>query len=267
MATARTAQAVTYGESFFAAQAPDSLRGAQQVVPEVMALLSPASVVDVGCGVGTWLSVFRDCGVADFLGIDGSYVDARQLKVASQCFVARDLTGAIDLNRRFDLAVSLEVAEHLPPEAAEGFVAQLVELSDLVLFSAAIPGQGGDHHVNERWQSYWRDLFSARGYDPVDCLRHRFWNDPKVPAYYRQNMILYAERRLLAESPRLRAEADRAALIPLDLVHPLVAEAMLRRQPNLKALLRALPGSLRKSLLWHLGVRLKPAGDARPENN
>jgi hypothetical protein len=254
MTSAPPREAVTYGTSFFEAQAPDSLRGARQVVPEIMAVLSPSSVVDVGCGVGTWLSVFRDCGVADILGIDGSYVDSKQLQVAPECFLARDLTAPIGLDRRFDLAVSLEVAEHLPPHAAEPFVAELVKLSDVVLFSAAIPGQGGAHHVNERWQSYWCDLFRVRGYDPIDCLRHRFWNDPKVPAYYRQNMILYVERRMLAESPRFGAVAVPAAGLPLDVVHPLVAEAIQRRQPNLSALLRAFPASIRKSLLWRLGV-------------
>ena len=205
--------------------------------------------------MGTWLSVFRDCGVTDVLGVDGAYVETESLLIPADCFLARDLTAPIGLDRRFDLAMSLEVAEHLPPEVAVSFVGQLVDLSDIVLFSAAIPGQGGRNHINERWQSDWCRLFSAREYVPVDCLRHRFWKDPEVSAYYRQNMILYVQQEVLVHNPKLQAEANHAALIPLDLAHPLVVESMLTRQPNLKTLLLALPGSIRQSLLWHLGLR------------
>ena len=253
MSAEALANEVSYSRAFYEAQAPGSLLAARRVVPTIQALLSPKSVVDVGCGVGTWLSVFREQGATEILGIDGSYVDPATLVIPAACFLARNLAGPIDMQRRFDLAVSLEVAEHLPPSSSGSFVDQLVGLSDIVLFSAAIPGQGGVNHVNEQWQSYWRRLFEERGYAPVDCLRQRFWDDVEVQAYYRQNMLLYVERGLLARRPDLMAEADRGAVIPSDLVHPLLLEFVRAHPPKLSKLVRALPGAIRQSVNWHLG--------------
>jgi SAM-dependent methyltransferase len=253
MSDKAAAHEVTYSRAFYEAQSPASLLAARRVVPAVEALVSPRSVVDVGCGVGTWLSVFRERGVAEILGIDGSYVDPATLLIPAECFLPRDLTGPINVSRRFDMAISLEVAEHLPPSSSGSFVDQITGLSDIVLFSAAIPGQGGANHINEQWQSYWRRLFDERGYAAVDCLRYRFWDDAEVQAYYRQNMLLYVDRELLAHCPHLQAEAERGALIPSDLVHPLLLEFVRAHPPKLSKLIGALPGAIRQSVNWHLG--------------
>ena len=122
------------------------------------------SAVDVGCGVGTWLSVLRERGVDTVRGFDGAWVRADLPTIPRESFIAVDLTERIPKSDRFDLAISVEVAEHLRRLAAETFVDSLVDLSDFVLFSAAIPHQGGKHHLNERWQDYWAGLFWARGY-------------------------------------------------------------------------------------------------------
>ncbi len=248
---------VTYGPTYYDLVVQDSLRAARQVVPAVASLVNPRSVVDVGCGIGTWLSVFRERGVADVLGIDGSYVQPQMLLIPGECFLARDLTKPIGLGRRFDLAMSVEVGEHLPANLADSFIDQLIDLSDIVLFSAAIPGQGGFHHINEQWQDYWRRLFEARGYATVDCVRHQFWQNPEVISYYSQNMFLYVENRLLASRPDLQALAERGSVLPTDLVHPRMMEAAIAREPNLnlRTLLRALPAAIRVSVKWHLGVR------------
>jgi SAM-dependent methyltransferase len=246
---------VTYNSAFFEAQSPASLRSARKIVPDVLSLVSPTSVVDLGCGVGTWLSVFREKGVSDILGVDGCYVDTDALLIPRDCFLPHDLATPIAVTRQFDLAISLEVGEHLPAEASDFLVDQLVGLANIVLFSAAIPGQGGFHHINEQWQSYWRDRFESRGYVPVDCIRHRFWRDPDVGAYYRQNMLLYVEQGLLASRPNLRAEAERGAVLPSDLVHPLLLDHVLTRQPNLRPLLRGLPAAILRAVKWRLGFR------------
>jgi SAM-dependent methyltransferase len=248
---------VTYDPTYYDLVVQDSLRAARQIVPAVVSLVNPRSVVDVGCGIGTWLSVFRERGVADVLGIDGSYVQPQMLLIPGECFLARDLTKPIGLGRRFDLAMSLEVGEYLPANLADSFIDQLVGLSDIVLFSAAIPGQGGFHHINEQWQDYWRRRFEAMGYPTVDCIRHQFWQNPEVILYYSQNMFLYVERRLLASRPDLQALAERGSVLPTDLVHPRMLEAAIAREPNLnlRTLLRALPAAIRVSVKWHLGVR------------
>lgn len=248
-----------YSASFYAEQSSGSVTSARVVVPYVVSLTRPASVVDVGCGIGTWLTAFREQGVATILGMDGDYVDVDSLLIPRECFQPRDLTKPTGITDRFDLAISLEVAEHLPPESGEGFVDELVRLADMVLFSAAIPGQGGTNHVNERWQSYWRGLFEQRGYAPVDCVRPKFWTDSRIVSCYRQNTILYVKQSVLDQRPDLQAEAERTAATPFDMVHPelfvMLEQIRARQRINLRRLLTLLPGAAAYSVKWHLGIR------------
>ncbi len=187
------------------------------------------SVVDVGCGAGWWLDVFRKSGVEDIFGIDGHWIEETQVKIPPACFLRRELESEYDLDRRFDLAISLEVAEHLAPSAGAGFVAELCKLAPVVLFSGAIPHQSGPGHVNEQWPSYWARKFASHGYKPVDALRLRIWNEDRVAWWYRQNIVLYANDGALAAHLKL-AEAQLASPdVPLDLVHPEMHAEMARR--------------------------------------
>jgi hypothetical protein len=124
------------------------------------------------------------------------------------------------LDRTFDLAISLEVAEHLPEEAADAFVESLTRLASVVLFSAAAPYQGGEHHVNERWPVYWAERFATHGYLSVDCIRRRIWANPAVEWWYAQNAFLYVERGRLESGPALKREYEAAGPDALPLVHP-----------------------------------------------
>jgi SAM-dependent methyltransferase len=195
-------------------------RSAEVVVPLVLALARPRSVVDVGCGLGTWLAVFAEHGVEDVRGVDGAYVERSALEIPPGSFIAWDLEQPLRLGRTFDLVVSLEVAEHLPARCAETFVASLAGLGPLVLFSAAAPHQGGCGHVNEQWPDYWARLFTGHGLVPVVCLRRAIWNDERVDWWYAQNVLLFAAPALLARCPALAAERERTGLVPLALVHP-----------------------------------------------
>lgn len=172
-------------------------------------LLRPASVLDVGCATGTWLAEWGRAGVSDLLGIDGDYVDRTALKLPRDRFKPIDLSRAFSLDRRFDLVQTLEVAEHLDQACADTFVASLTRHSDTVLFSAAIPGQGGTHHVNEQWPSYWAEKFEKAGYTAYDVVRPRFWTDSRVQYWYRQNTLLFSRERVFSD-----------AVSRLDLVHP-----------------------------------------------
>ena len=198
-----------YTPAFFDMLHDGAMSSARVIVPIVIELVKPRSVVDVGCGTGAWLSVLMENGVADVVGVDGSYIDRARLVIPSESFVTHDLSKPLELDRRFDLALSLEVAEHLPRASAPRFIATLVGLAPIVLFSAAIPGQGGTDHVNERWPDYWASLFAEHGFTPVDAIRPRIWTNAEVEPWYAQNILMFASRDALAESPPLKAEANR----------------------------------------------------------
>jgi 2-polyprenyl-3-methyl-5-hydroxy-6-metoxy-1,4-benzoquinol methylase len=155
-----------YTNDYYDALREGARRSARVVVPLVLGLVPARSVIDVGCGRGTWLAVFRAHGVEEVRGVDGDYVDRGRLEIPADRFEAHDLTRPLRPAGRFDLAVSLEVAEHLPAEAADAFVGSLTLLAPVVLFSAAAPYQGGEGHVNERWPAYWAGRFAARGVRP-----------------------------------------------------------------------------------------------------
>ena len=209
-----------YTVDFYKNHRDGSRRSARQIVPLVIELVQPKSVIDVGCGVGTWLSVFNQCGVEDFYGIDGNYVDRNMLEIPEQRFFVSDLTEPIQLDRQFDLVVSLEVAEHLPDTRAEIFVDSLTKLGPVILFSAAIPHQGGTHHVNEQWQDYWVKCFQAQGYSVIDCIRSKIWANDKVDYCYAQNIFLFVRRDYLEKSALLKAEHQSTNPALLSIVHP-----------------------------------------------
>jgi SAM-dependent methyltransferase len=209
-----------YTRAFFERIADGSRASAEAIVPLLVDLVRPLSVVDVGCGVGTWLAVFQGHGARDVLGLDGDYVPRDRLEIPADRFVPVDLRNPLPVDGSFDLAICLEVAEHLPPAAADRIVASLVRLSDVVLFSAAIPRQPGRGHVNPRWQSWWAERFAAHGYVPVDAIRRRVWSDPDVDWWYAQNALLYTREIALDEHPPLRREYDLMGDAQLSIVHP-----------------------------------------------
>jgi hypothetical protein len=218
-----------YDSAYFRIKAAGERTSAEAIVPVVMSLLEPRSVCDVGCSQGTWLAVFKEHGVDRVLGIDGDYIEREKLEIDEHEFVATDLERGVPEVGRFDLAVSLEVAEHLLTEAAQPLVDGLVALAPAVLFSAAIPGQGGRGHVNEQWPDYWSDLFARHGYFPIDCIRARVWLDRSVNAWYRQNTLLFADRPLIESNDRLREAHAGSSDRPLSIVHPLILQAALER--------------------------------------
>jgi SAM-dependent methyltransferase len=208
-----------YGGPFFDDIQAGARRSADAVVPIVLRILDVGSVADLGCGTGSWLASFLRHGIDDVRGFDGDWVDPGRLEIPREAFTAHDLAQPLRVGRTYDLALSLEVAEHLPPAAAETLVESLTRLAPAVLFSAGIPEQDGTNHVNLRWPQYWRDLFAARGYQLVDCLRHQTWSNDAIEFWYRQNMLLFATPAVIAASPTLAAEIR----VPrqIDLVHPL----------------------------------------------
>lgn len=222
-----------YRADFYRYLASFAIRSAKRVVPQLAGVLPIRSVVDFGCGHGAWLSVWQSVGVS-ITGVDGSYVDRRHLLIDAAHFHAVDLTEPIDLGRRFDLVQSIEVAEHLPASMARQFVDTLTAHGPFVLFSAAVPGQGGEHHVNEQPLDYWRAIFRQKGFVAIDYLRPLIFDDAEIERWYRYNIILYVAEDRLAALPqtlrsRLVADADE-----LDDYRPLLyrlRNALTRRLP------------------------------------
>jgi SAM-dependent methyltransferase len=192
---------------------------AQRILELVFEYIKPQSVVDIGCGVGTWLDVCRQYSIEDVFGIDGNHVDPSLLQIPQNCFKKLDLIKPIDLGRTFDLAISLEVAEHLPETVADLFVTTLTSLSPVVLFSAAVPGQGGFCHLNEQWQSYWVSHFKMCGHQLIDVIRPQIWNDTTVTSWYRQNILLFVRQDVVNNSPTWQKALHQTRQNQIDLVH------------------------------------------------
>lgn len=192
-----------YDDDFYSRDGERSLESARIVAPLIMRLAAIRSVIDVGCGLGGWLRAFSENGVPLVRGVDGNYVDPLKLYIAPECFAAVDLTKPLDLKDRYDLAICLEVAEHLDPRSGRELVGALTELAPVILFSAAVPGQGGTYHVNEQWPEYWRRIFEKRGFKMLDLIRPLIREDRRIDWWYRQNIVLFANKVAISTNPSL----------------------------------------------------------------
>lgn len=218
-------------------------------MPYVFDMVRPNSVIDIGCGVGSWLSVFCELGVEDILGIDGSYIDEDMLLIPKEKFHASDITSWPQIGRKFDLILSLEVAEHLDSIEADNYVRYISSLGDVVLFSAAIPRQGGVSHLNEQWPEYWDAKFKESGYRCIDCVRGKFWHDGSVEFWYRQNILLFVRETIYSKYQAATSEI----VHPLSIVHPEMLDIAIKRGGvvwRLKITVARYFPALRK-IYWH----------------
>jgi SAM-dependent methyltransferase len=209
-----------YDPAFFDTVREGARASAERIVPVVLELTGARSVVDVGCGDGTWLSVFARHGIADYLGVDGSYVDTNRLAIPRERFEPRDLEQPFSIARTFDVAVSLEVGEHLYDASADGFVASLAKLAPCLVFSAAIPHQTGAHHVNEQWPEYWARKFKQVGFVAIDAVRSRVWDDENVAWWYAQNTIVFVREGAMGSYPALACAFAATDPLHLTRIHP-----------------------------------------------
>lgn len=157
-------------------------------------------------------------GVEEVQGIEGPWLQPQNAEIDPKLIAIHELEKPFSLARMFDLVICLEVAEHLSPAVAESFVHTLTSHSAAVLFSAAIPFQGGTHHLNEQIPDYWARLFSEQGFATLDLVRPAVWKDDQVLWWYRQNVLLFASRDFVQMRPRLQRYCD--PIWPLSIVHP-----------------------------------------------
>ena len=204
-----------YDENFYETNQKD-LNAAQTIMAYIYDKIKPKSIVDFGCGSGTWLCAIKKLGCNNILGIDGKYVKEDWLLFEKSKFLAADLTENIELPQKYDMAISLEVAEHISEEKSETYLKNLTKASDLILFSAAIPYQGGTNHINEQFPSYWIKKFEKYGYVSYDCLRWKFWDNPDIAFWYRQNIMFFVKKEKIDELKKIFPVKE----LPTDLVHP-----------------------------------------------
>ena len=178
--------------------------------------------------------------------------DKDAIEIAKQDFREVNFEKPIPLDKKYDLAMALEVAEHISQNSAFHFVDSLVTASDFVLFSAAIPFQGGNGHINEQWPDYWAHMFSERGYVALDFVRRNIWNDKQIPRWYRQNILLFVQKEQLhgVKSSSLDEHDNN---VPLSLVHP---DTYLRKVNSMQSV-RGTWGLFRRALKDYVKTTLR----------
>ena len=206
-----------YDEQFYNEQVEGSVRSAMIVLEILYKIYQPRSVVEFGCGLGGWLASAESLGALILKGYDGNWVDTKKLKSKQIDFSAVDLEQDISVLGKYDLAISLEVAEHLTQERAKTFIKNICSVSDVVMFGAAIPYQGGANHINEQWQSYWIDLFEDEGYLCHDIFRKQIWDNAAVDCCYRQNTFLFIKKN---NEINMNEQLKNLELSMHNLVHP-----------------------------------------------
>ena len=194
--TSVTGKADVYDDSFYQGQMENSYKGAKKYAELLGKYYIPKSLIDIGCGRGTWLKAFKENGAEKLVGVDGAWNTQQNMATDDIHFYPRDLNQPISFpqHEKFDLAMSLEVAEHLEVASAITIVTSLTNFSDIVLFGAAYHEQGGTNHINEQPNTYWAKLFISLGYIPFDLFRPAFWGDDQIPFWYQQNTFLYIRK-------------------------------------------------------------------------
>lgn len=163
-------------------------------------------VLDVGCGPGIYVQALRE------LGIEADGVDLDPRCPFDICDVFSDAFLEKYTTQKYDLCISLEVAEHLGKEWADEFVKRLTQVAPTVMFSAAVPGQGGHGHINCQPKEYWIEKFGLCNYvldaaatsDLVEFMRqgyHMGWfvNNAMV---FKSYGAMYYEQIIAEETPQ-----------------------------------------------------------------
>ncbi len=233
MKTTRKELSEIYNQSFYDEQRQASLDAAGKFLPFLFNYYKPQSVIDIGCGIGTWLKVCQDLGIENIQGVDINTIESSLLLVPRESIRQLDLTKVplgnnFDINSRYDFLICLEVAEHLEPTVSQDFIEFLTSLSDVIMFSAAIPYQVGTNHINCKPFDFWIELFKKNGFKCLDLFRPRFMLDSSISSWwYSQNAFLYVRESKLKEIPVLQPFISEK---PIMYSHPCIVQNIIAQK-------------------------------------
>lgn len=215
-----------YNASYYKKHEMGSYQSAIQILEYINSFINFNSVIDFGCGMGTWCKALYNLDIKDFLGIDKHQYDPTYMLIPTEKYMQFDLCNPLKLTRKVDMAISVEVAEHVNPKYSDVFIKNLCSCSEIVLFSAAISHQGGTEHINEQSCTYWEMKFNKYGYKAIDCIRPYFWNNEQIEIWYRNNCILYIEQHTYEKSSIHIPQNT----YPLDIIHPSMLHRILKKK-------------------------------------
>ena len=201
-----------YSSAFYSELDQSSKSSAQVLVPILIDKYHPNSVVDFGCGSGAFIREFLLNKVNDVIGIEGDWILDLEFVRNEKWLQVSDLNYELELNRRVDLALCLEVAEHLDERNAHKLIRSLTLASDRIVFSAAIPGQPGTDHINLQYPEYWTDIFHMNGYSLEWDPRPSIWGKKEIAPWYKQNMLVYSKQ----------LDINRSIIYPNRMFHPTI---------------------------------------------
>ena len=133
---------------------------AERLAEVIQQLYQPTSVTDFGCATGLYLEPYAAKGIAVH-GYDNSAPALALTRLPDSVHLA-DLTMPTKVAKS-DVSICLEVLEHIDAENAVKVAKTIAKNSNILVFSAAHPGQGGDGHINCRPKDYWQGVFHAYG--------------------------------------------------------------------------------------------------------
>ena len=197
-------QKYAYTKEFYESVDLRATETAEIVFKVVNSFIEVRSIVDAGCGSGAWVRSSIKEGAKKAYGVDlGSSLalikkneSFREILADGRLvLIERDFVHNPDADiPSADLAICLEVVEHLPEDVAKSLVHRLTEASNFIVFSAAQPGQGGTYHINERPIQYWVKEFAKYEVEPYDPFRETLMKNPRIPRFYSLNMLLFVAK-------------------------------------------------------------------------
>lgn len=231
---------IYYNDSFYKSQKSGSHASAQIIVAYIITKFGRyiKTVVDYGCGSGAWLNVFEHYG-REIKGFDFGQGVKENLFISQDKYERMDLTSDWNKEREYDLALCLEVAEHIPENHSTKLIEILVSSAPLILFSAAIPGQGGVNHINEQYPSYWIKKFIDYDYSCFDIIRPKFWYNKHIEYWYRQNCLIFKKNNIIISGLEDDKRVDifsQAHLI--DVVHPELLKEKCAQMTNMFSMIK-----------------------------